>query len=263
LPDLISGIVKNFEGDTKMPRRILVLVISVLVTAVCSFGTTPELSFGIEAGGSYSYAGLGGNLTASGLLINSLTATNTPGGTDATPYTVIDGVLNFVSGAFTNTANGVWNFSGGAPGIIITGCIAGVTGTGAGGACTGVGDDTATLVSDQFNSAAIGVVDGSLEILAAGLNGNYLPSLASAFGVSTTFTAASEETDFVGGGIVGLTPGSGTAFSATSLGGAVGTMTSAAVPEDWTLSSSLGLFGFGMVAFAVARRFGFVKTATF
>jgi len=245
-----------------MPRRIWILVLSALVTALCSFGATPELQFTVNAGGTYSYAGTSGDLSGSGLTISGLLAFNTPGGTDSTNYVVTDGALDFTSGDLTGTTSDTWNFGAGPTGIIITGCIAGVTGTGLGGACT-VADDSATLLSDEFTNATIGLVGGIEEVEASGLEGTYLSSLASYFGVSSTFSSASQATTNINGPIVGLTPSASQSFTADNTGGAVSTFTTAAVPEDWTLSSSLGLFGFGLVAFAVARRFRLVKTVTF
>jgi len=35
------------------------------------------------------------------------------------------------------------------------------------------------------------------------------------------------------------------------------------VPEDWSLSSSLGIFAFGLAVFGVARRFGLIKAVAF
>jgi hypothetical protein len=42
-----------------------------------------------------------------------------------------------------------------------------------------------------------------------------------------------------------------------------GEFTLAAVPEDWSLSSTLGIFAFGLAVFGVARRFGLIKAVVF
>jgi hypothetical protein len=236
-----------------MQKRIWVLLISGLLASVGAFGQTLEFVIG-TSGGTYTYAGGGGSLGGSDITVLQVIVTGTTGSSPNGTYNITDGELNLTSGALSSVTSvsgvDVFTFNGGGT-LDVQGCIAGVTGTGGGGACT-ASDDTADLLGDDFTSIEISNVSG-VQVQAGNLNGTYLGSLATAFGVNTSIAAGTDNDTVTG---VPVSGSSATSFTANNSGGGALTTTAAAVPEDWSLSSTLGLFGFGIVVFVVARRFG-------
>jgi len=233
-----------------MKRPIWVLLFSgLLVTSTSAF--CQDTNFSIT-GGSYSYAGGAAALTGS-LTVGTVTGQGT---TPGTTLTIEDGELSLTTGAKT----GSWQWGG--PGsLTVTGCINGVTPTGANCA-------TETLVTETFDSATILSSPVGLDLELGSLAvGSINPLLASYFGVTAATTSGAE------GDLIFVTSGSpGGAMTGISLGGNLILNESSAkttsggggsVPEEWNLASTTGLFAFGLVAFWVARRLGVIKAVPF
>jgi len=100
-------------------------------------------------------------------------------------------------------------------------------------------------------------------------NSNTVNTLGTQIGTTISYTTASSTATAFGqtvtGGAGAVSPYSLTmvetfAGSNSTSFSVDGNITSAAVPEGWSLSSALGVLGFGVVALVVARRRGLVKT---
>jgi len=258
-----------------MPRQIWVTPLLVLGTSLCSFATTTtDTEWGITAlgGSTVSYdAATGGELVGTGIQVGSIQGQDGSNPT-TTPPLDMWGILTFTSGAPT----GVWSWGSGS--LTISGCVAPTTGadpfagvgtlngpvataTGcaAGGSVTLVSATFSSVqITDSFNGTGMGAVMG-------GLAGTIdVASIASYFGVTPTFTAPPSNGSIPLNGLPPLPPFSniGAFFiGATSAGN--GAVTLYNVPEGWSLFSRLGIFGFGLAAFGVARRFGLIKTVAF
>jgi hypothetical protein len=232
---------------------MLVLLLSVLVISFCAFGDTGTTQWNITntTSGSYSYAGGTSVLVGTGIGVENILGSPTPLNTGSpNELAIVGGSLDFTSGA--NTGGWTW----GSPGTLsITGCIAALgLGTITGGTCT----TAATLLSDDFTSVSISPipVSGSpLGVEFGQLQGTMNGAIASYFGISTIFTSPASTGQDV---LFGLPPsGPGDAFAgvtSTAPGGNLSLVSP--VPENWSLFSTLGLFGFGLAAFGLAGRFG-------
>jgi len=240
-----------------MQKRIWILLLSGLVTSLCAFATTATDTFWQIAGtgGSYTYTGGSAVLTGTGIEVDSVQDANlsSPFGT---LYYVIGNDNGFANLTFTSGAsNGSWSWSGGAPGSLsVVGCIS----TDDVNCITGE-TKTTTLVSDEFTSVGIAPIGGTNGFVFAGLQGSLDAAAATLLGVSQSFTSpASQMSDKV----TGLTS-YGSAFSGVSSTATGGNLDLYAAPEDWSLSSSLGIFAFALVVFGVARRLGLIKAVVF
>jgi len=233
-----------------MQKQVWMVLLSALLTAVCAFGDSTQWVIA-PSGGTYSYAGGSASLTGSNIAIENVEGVGTPddSGTLGT-LDIVDGLMSFTSGA----ATGTWAW--GQPGTLtITGCVAGVTTTDT--TCTAA-DDTAVLVSDEFTSVEITGVGGGLGFEFGELQGTINAAIAAYFGVPVGFTSpASNASDVVNG----LPSTAGSAFSTVTPGTPGGTLNLvSSVPEEWRISSTLGIFAFGIAVFGVARRRGLIKT---
>jgi hypothetical protein len=183
-----------------MQGRMLLLLFSVLATSLCAFGDPTDLEFQIAgSGGSYNYNfSTGYDLVGTGIEVTEVQGQGTPDNVGVTEaiYSapgVLGGNLSFTSGSST----GVWTWGSGGT-LTVTGCVQGVTGTGAGGACQ-AGDYSNVLVSDAFTSVQLVPVGNGQGFQFGGLTGDINPTLAAFYGVSTTFVSTSTESDMVAG----------------------------------------------------------------
>jgi len=251
-----------------MSRQIWIALLLALGTSLCAFGQdTTNWVGGATPAGFYCYGGgvsncssyAGGtntdDLNGSGIDISTL------GDPDAIISAAIkDGALYFTSGAY-NGGGTTWSWAGGGS-LEITGCIAGVAGA-ALSDCTGDSASNPVLLEDSFTSVTLTTSGGVPEYVFGGLQGN----LSSALVTYLNSLGGSVSAAFGGPGstatldVVTVTATPGNAFATTSTD--TQSLDTAPVPEDWNLASTLGLFGFGMVAFVIARRFSLIKPLTF
>jgi len=264
-----------------MPRQIWTVLLAILVTSFCAFGDSAASLWTTTPGtGAVSYepgTGVGGTdnalETTTAIGVASVEALDALGVGIPPALTITDGALTFETdapGPAPGTATS-WQWGGGT--LEITGCIAGVTGTGLGGACT-VADDSAVLVDDIFSSV---VIDPAMTIGAhtspgfifGNLSGNILnPLLVTALGLPTNHFDSRSSADIVladsGANKLPTTIGSSFMNVATDggLGAPAGTADLVAA-EYWSPYSTLGIFVLGLAVFGVARRFGLIKSLAF
>ncbi len=260
-----------------MTRRMLVVLGSGLVMALCAFGDSSTQWNLTNSGGSYSYyetsPGVGGALTGSGIGVENIVGESTPlesGGT----LIISDGVFSFTTGVYDGNGSD-YEWGAGAsgnnpPSLLVTGCISNVTLV---GDCSGsspaygvAGSDDVILVDDAFTSATIepaGPVYPNTEVVFGGVTGTINSAVAAYFGVSTAFVAPSVAGPYIQGvpSPGGETDpfGPGTSYSVTQADPGGNLDLVAAVPEDWNLSSTLAIFAFGLGIFGLARRLGLIK----
>jgi len=255
-----------------MPRTIWIALLLALSTALCAFGqdTTAWAGTGVSTG-TYCYGG--GTIScasyASGTNTNDLNGSgidiaSVDDVTASLGYGIKDGALYFTSGAYNGTAGpgGTWTWGSGGT-LEITGCVQGATGTLAYANCSTDLPTNPVLLSDSFTSVTLTTSNGTPEYVFGGLTGSlssalvtYINSQGGSLSAAFGGSGSSATLDVV---TVGATPGSNFTTTSTS-NQAVAT---APVPEGWNLIGTLGLFGFGMVGFVIARRVGMVKPLTF
>lgn len=248
-----------------MQRRMWILLASVLVTSWCAFGNSDPgtewtITSGADAAGTYSYAGGTSDLFGSGIAVASVEGLSTPKpGTSGQSFTILDGLLNFQSGAPTAS----WLWGPGGPGTLkVTGCIESAPNS---NTCI-AGENTSTvLVSDEFTTVGVASIGGIMELQFGNLTGNLNPTVAAFFGIPTAFVSIPG----LGGddnSISGLPATVGAKFggmSGPTVKSTGGEFTLASVPEGSILFSSLGLLTFGAIVLGLWRRLGFVKSVQF
>jgi len=250
-----------------MQKRILGLAGLGMVASLCAFGDTvtqTEWQISNQSGGTLTYAGSGAALKGVAIPVTQVQGQDL-GVAVASPaqLTIIGGELNFISGL----GIGAWDWTGTGGDLTVTGCIAATgsfagLGTITGGNCTAA----ATLVDDSFTEVYI---DGSGHLkfgkqtgtfTGVSLEGTIDASIASYFGVSPVFTSPDSDASFA---VAGLPAIGGSTYGAALTSGVttgIGDLNLvAAVPEGWHLSSSLGVFAFGLIVLGVARRRGVIK----
>jgi len=231
-----------------MQRRMLFVLLSGLVASFCAFGQ--EIDFGINtATGQYTYASGGTLSTTSDVSINTIGSAGNP---NNPVMAISSGELSFTTGS--NTGGWTWGPGGT---LSITGCVTGVA-----NACTG-GAGTPVVFTATFDDASIIYISGKEDLDLSDVEGTINAGIATALGVSQTFTSSQLSLAIT---IPGTTAGNAGTFGFTNVktdtsASSSYTVYTSAVPEDWSLSSALGFFAFGLVAFVVARRFDLVKTA--
>jgi len=226
-----------------MLKQISAVSVAVLGISLSAFASNSSATdWNLSYGGWVSWNGMSnGTLTGSGISVSSVSGTSFP-------MSIYGGSLSFTSGAFTGSF-GSWNSSGswswGAGTITVTGCIQGVTASN----CSWSNDNT-VLFTDSFSSISI---SSSGELILGQNTGVYNSSVAAYFGVPTSFTDTSSDFLNVGWG----KPGS--AINGSNMGGTFADTPAVAVPEDWSVSLTLGFFAFALAAFGIARRFGLLR----
>jgi hypothetical protein len=168
-----------------------------------------------------------------------------------------NGCLSFKSGPYNGIPGATWSWSGGAPATLsLTGCVSGVTGTGPGHTCQ-ASDYSAVLVSDDFTGVSITQITPKTRDLVFGnLTGTINSKVAAFYGVSTAFFPTNSTAD----DFISINATQGNKFSnAHSI--VPGGLLHLTVPEDWSLSSTFGLFAFALAIFGIACRRGLLKVS--
>jgi hypothetical protein len=201
----------------------------------------PMTDWSLLAGGTYSWNGS----TSSGLVGTNIPSTGVLGGNtplhNGSALPILNGYLNFVSGAYNGTGS---NWSWGAGGVLnLTGCIPGVTAA----VCTG--SNNVALLSDDFQSVQIVPVLGSLDMVFGNITGTINQSVANYFGVPNSFSTASFITTI-------STIGSpGHAFSGANILGAISANPPpVSAAEFWGIGESLGFAVLVLAAFGIMIR---------
>jgi hypothetical protein len=190
-------------------------------TTIIDFG-------GQAAGGTVAYSTPGGDLTGTGIIIETVTGIGTP--QNAGTYVVTNGVLNFETGALSNVSGTTYDFSGGGY-FTITGTISGVA--------------SGTLLSGSFVDAKVDESNGAIILTTSSGSDTKNADLVSYFGLpSGTQFAFGPATTHVATTSLDTTNGtfSGTAFS-TDIPNQV-------VPEP----ASMMLFGSGLAGLSALIR---------
>lgn len=230
-----------------MLTRTCVVLLGALFTSLSAFGTTYATQWTIaSSGGAYSWAGGSAPLVGSNIVVTQVEGEPTPMNS-GTSYTITDGSLNFTSGAYNGTPGSTWSWGSGGS-LSLTGCIAGITAP----SCNG--SNNVVLVSDNFTNVLISTVNGSNKVTFGNLTGTINSTVAAYFGISPVFSVASTASDFV---TIPQSPGS--PFSGAPSTAPGGTMDLVAA-ENWSLSSTLGLFVFALAIFGAVDRLGLLKT---
>jgi hypothetical protein len=128
---------------------LAVLALLAIATRVQANGVLDFTVPGGQGGASVSYAGGAAPLVGSTLKVSDVSGGDTPSNDGAT-LAVTNGLLNFTTGNFTNSAGGVWNFGGGGS-VTISGTIAPQTPSG----FAAFGGTSGTLMQATFSSASI------------------------------------------------------------------------------------------------------------
>jgi len=234
-----------------LSRWALTSTIALLAMPVIALadGETDWFSTG---GGTYTYAGGSASLIGNNIGISSVFGNGTPTNGGST-LKITNGLLNFTSGAYAgNGYNWIWDSTPANKGTLnLTGCIAGVTGTGAGKSCTS-SDSNTVLLSDDFEFVQITPVSDHVEVIFGGIDGNLNAQLLSYFGLTNPSLATASFGGILASGL-SLTPG-GPIYSAINLGGTLTAQVDTTVPETWSLTESLGFF-----ALALGGLFGMVR----
>ena len=203
----------------------IIAITTAIFLAATAFADTTDWS--LSPGGFYTSSGRDGDLTGSNIPTLMVTGDGTPL-KNGSSLAIIDGFLNFTSGAYDGTSS---DWSWGAGGVLnLTGCIPGITAT----ICTG--SNNVTLLSDDFQSLQIQSVAGSLDAVFGDITGTLNTQVAAYFGVSTQFETASFTTAIVTIG----NPGSG--LIGTNLFGLIKADPPTAMPEHWSIVESLVFF---------------------
>jgi len=232
-------------------RKTVWVVLSAVLVAVAAFADSgPQTDWALfPSGGTYSWDGVGTDpLVGTNLGVASVLGLGTAGNSGSL-LTISDGLMNFTSGAYTGVAGSTWKWGAGGT-LSVTGCIAGVT-----SASCSKSSDYVTLLSDDFQSVSIVPVVGGFDVVIGQIQGEIDPLVAAYFGVSTSFTATSLNALFTSS-----TPGK--VLDGTNLGGMI-SATPLKLAEDWSFSSTLGLFAFAFLLFIAACRLGWLRTTVF
>jgi len=254
-----------------MKRRVCLVMVAGLAASLCAFGDSTQWEIGYPttpgspSAGTYNYAGGSAPLIGSNIELENVQGNSTPDNSGTLgELNVVGGLLNFTSGAFVGTPfDWTWGSTLGDPGTLsIKGCVSAegsfaglgmITGSGPTATCS----NAQTLVSDEFTTVGVVNVLGLPEMQFGNLQGSINPLIAAYFGVNPAFTSpASSMMDAVAGlPLVPGTPfGTGTPFTVTPAppGGTLSLVP--AVSEGWSLSSTVGVFGLGLVVLGVMRR---------
>jgi hypothetical protein len=264
-----------------MPRQIWTVLLAMLVTSFCAFGDSAASLWTTTPGtGTISYepgTGPGGTdnslETTTAIGVSTVEALNSFGVSIPPGFTITDGALTFETDTPGPTPGTLtsWQWGGGT--LEITGCIAGVTGTGVGGACTAA-NDTSVLVDDSFTSV---VIDPAMTIgthtapgfIFGNLTGQIVPSsLVTALGLTTGYFGPRSSADIVlaDTGAHKLPTTIGSSFTSVSTDGGQGAPSGTldlVAGEYWSPYNTLAVFGLGLAAFVGARRFGLIKSTVF
>jgi hypothetical protein len=182
---------------------------------------------------------------------------------DVNPNAGTDAVLGSINGWTINITSGTSNSPNTNPLLDLSSETANCS-----AACTGA--NSLTIVFTDINFTAPGSLTSTYSNTQTGAgtttqsayysDTNALNTLTTQIGTTLTFTGSNVGT--VSGGTAPSSPYSLALvqnFSGTATFSVDGNIT--AVPEGWSLSSALGMLGFGVVALVVARRRGLVKTS--
>lgn len=240
-----------------MTKRIWVVFLSVLATSACAFGQITDTYWTVDGtGGSYSYTGGTAALVGSNIEVTSVAdATNS----DTAGYTVYDVLGNDDGGAslaFTSGAgDGTWSWGSGGT-LTVTGCLS-TNGT----TCIAGESKTTVLITDDFTSAGVTSIGGGKGFSFGGLQGTIDAAAATLLGVSQSFVSPASQFSTKVSGLPGTAGGSFSGVTDATPGGTLDLFQ--AVPEGWSLLSSVGIFAFGLIIFGIARRLGLIKAVTF
>jgi len=222
------------------------MLAGIVLSAGQAFADTTDWSLG--PGGLYtSSGGAGSELVGSNIPTLAVTGDGTPLD-NGVSLAIVDGLLNFTSGAYDgNGSNWTWG-SGGV--LNLSGCVPGVTAA----VCTG--SNNVVLISDDFQSVTVQSVLGSLDAVFGNITGTINAQVAAYFGVSTTFETASFTTTILTSG----TPGK--SLTGTNILGLIKADPPAmGVPEHWGILESLAFFGLTFLSFALMLRFRVLRLA--
>jgi len=249
-----------------MPRQIWVALLLVLGTSLCAFATTTdndtEWVITSQAGSSISYnASTSGDVVGTGINVGSILG-QLNGTTNATPAPLeMWGTMTFTSGA---ADPGTWNFGAGT--LAINGCVAGIAGAGVvNGSDTGC-TKSVLLMNATFANVQISATSTGMGAVMGDVAGTIdVAGIASHFGVSTTFVAPPSSASIPLKGLPHDPPFTnyGTFFTGAKVANGNGAATLYTAPEDSSLFSAFGIFGLGLAAFVLSRRFGLIKTVSF
>jgi hypothetical protein len=230
-----------------MLKRTWVVSIVLLSMSLCAFASNTDQTDWNLLGGSISWNGSStGDLTGSGIGVLTTMGFGTPNNNNGSLW-ISDGSLSFTSGAYNGTMGSTWSWGAGT--ITVTGCIQGVTASN----CNQWNqNDNTVLFTDNFSSISI---TSTGELVLGQNSGTYNSAFAAYFGLPASFTDSS--TDLIA---TWSTPGTAINWG-LNLGGQLtaSPAASVSVPEDWSLSLTLGLLAFALAAFAAARRLGLLR----
>jgi hypothetical protein len=208
------------------------------------FAGSSSTDWTLGPGGLYSYAGGAGSLIGTDIPVLSVLGDSTLDNNGVT-LPVIDGLLNFTSGAGTS---GTWSWASGGT-LNITGCINSVT--------TPCNPATNVLVDDDFTSVSLVQVGGFIDAVFGNVTGTLEPSVASYFGVPTAFSTGSFTAE------IATTGATGSAFIGTNLLGVIKADPATTTPENWSIGESLGFFALAMITFVALIRRGVLRSNLF
>jgi len=261
-----------------MLKRILIVLSAVLVTSLSAFaGTEPSLDWLIAQGGGYTWTvGSTGTLIGTEIAVVNVEGENTPdhpGDTLAFMATLTVTSPNF-DALSPDTYNAPDPLLGpthsleydlGSAGSLAV-CISDCTTTPVDLLNASV---TSLNVLYSTNKPAKGNPYGSVS---SNLTSIDLNNITTTFGLGGGGTITTSIGKYFGVSSVDFTEGtmndgiakptlSGGKFSASNFGSGHVLVTTA--PEGWSFLGSLGVFGFGLAVFSLARRFGLLKTLNF
>jgi hypothetical protein len=232
----------------RMPRASFRWAGAISAITIAIFSAAQALAdttdWSLSSGGLYTSTGHDGDLTGINIPTLMVTGDGTPL-KNGSSLAIIDGFLNFTSGAYDGTSS---NWRWGAGGVLnLTGCIPGVTAK----ICTGT--NNVTLLSDDFQSLQIQSVAGSLDAVFGDITGTLNKQVAAYFGVSTQFETASFTTAIATRG----NPGSG--LIGTNLFGSIKADPPTTVPEHWSIVESIEFFVLVFVFLQALVRFRILR----
>jgi len=208
---------------------------AVLFLPAYALAGSSSTDWSLGAGGLYSWAGgsnslVGTNIPAFGVLGDSTPSNN------LASLSIVNGLLNFTSGAFSGTSTS-WSWTGGGT-LNLTGCIAGVT-TAKGVACNG--QNNVVLIADDFTSVQIvpqiSLGPLSFDAVFGNVTGTINASVAAYFGVPTAFSIGTFTSDIATLGY------DGQPFVGSNISGVLkADPPNPSMPEYWGLGETAGLF---------------------
>jgi hypothetical protein len=230
---------------TYWTRTVFLASAALMLAPMISFAGSSSTDWTLGPGGLYSFAGGTSSLIGTDIPIVSVLGDSTPS-ENGVSLSVIDGLLNFTSGAGTS---GTWNWASGGT-LDITGCIAGVTAS-----CNPTSN---VLVNDDFTSVSIVQVGGAIDAVFGNVTGTLEQSVASYFGVPTAFSTGSFTA------VIATTGSTGSAFIGTDLLGVLkADPPPVNTPENWSMGESLGFFMIAIIAFGALIRRGALRSHLF